>query len=46
MKTFSMIIEGVLAIQGGENPRIMAQKLLTFLEPSVRKSIEAEVLKD
>ena len=46
MRSKEMIIEGVLAIQAGENPRIMAQKLLTYLEPTVRKSIEAEVLKD
>ncbi|MCQ2596277.1 MAG: motility protein A [Treponema sp.] len=41
-----MIIEGVLAIQAGENPRIMAQKLLTYLDPVTRKAIEADVLKD
>ena len=41
-----MIIEGVLAIQAGENPRIMAQKLLTYLDPVARKAIEADVLKD
>jgi chemotaxis protein MotA len=46
MKTKEMIIEGVLAIQAGENPRIMAQKLLTYLDPAVRKVIEADVLKD
>lgn len=46
MKTKEMIIEGVLAIQAGENPRIMAQKLLTYLDPVVRKAIEADVLKD
>jgi chemotaxis protein MotA len=46
MKTKEMIIEGVLAIQAGENPRIMAQKLLTYLDPSARKAIEADVLKD
>ena len=46
MKTKEMIIEGVLAIQAGENPRIMAQKLLTYLDPIARKAIEADVLKD
>ena len=46
MRTKEMIIEGVIAIQAGENPRIMAQKLLTYLDPVSRKSIEAEVLKD
>jgi chemotaxis protein MotA len=46
MKTKEMVLEGVLAIQAGENPRIMAQKLLTYLDPKIRKSIEADVLKD
>ena len=46
MKTLEMIVEGVTAIQGGENPRIMAQKLLTYLDPVTRKAIEADVLKD
>jgi len=31
IRTKEMITEGVLAIQAGENPRIMAQKLLTHL---------------
>ena len=46
MRSKEMIIEGVLAIQAGENPRIMAQKLLTYLDPVTRKAIEADVLKD
>lgn len=46
MKSKEMVIEGVLAIQNGENPRIMAQKLLAYLDPKDRKAIEAEVLKD
>ncbi|WP_304221928.1 motility protein A [Gracilinema caldarium] len=41
-----MIIEGVLSIQAGDNPRILALKLLSFLSPNVRKSVEAEILKD
>ena len=41
-----MIIEGILSIQTGENPRIMAQKLLSYLDPVTRKAIEADVLKD
>lgn len=41
-----MIIEGVLSIQAGDNPRILALKLLSFLAPDVRKSVEAEILKD
>lgn len=46
MRTKEMIIEGVLAIQAGENPRIMGQKLLTYLDPVTRKVIENDVLKD
>ena len=46
MRSKEMIIEGVLAIQAGENPRIMAQKLLTYLDPVTRKAIEADDLKD
>ena len=41
-----MIIEGVLSIQAGDNPRILAMKLLTYLDPASRKAIEADVLKD
>ena len=33
-----LIIEGILAIQSGDNPRIIRGKLLTFLAPSVRKA--------
>ena len=33
-----MIIEGILAIQSGDNPRIVEQKLMTFLPPKLRKS--------
>ena len=46
MRSKEMVIEGVLAIQAGDNPRIMGQKLLTYLDPVTRKAIEADVLKD
>ena len=46
IRTKEMITEGVLAIQAGENPRIMGQKLLTYLDPVTRKAIESDVLKD
>lgn len=46
VKAREMVIEGVLSIQAGDNPRILAQKLLTFLSPHDRKAIEADVLKD
>ncbi|MDR1858075.1 MAG: MotA/TolQ/ExbB proton channel family protein [Treponema sp.] len=41
-----MIIEGVLSIQAGDNTRILAQKLLAYLNPITRRSLEAEMLKD
>jgi len=41
-----MQIEGVLSIQAGDNPRILATKLLSYLDPTERKAVEAEVLKD
>jgi chemotaxis protein MotA len=41
-----MQVEGVLSIQAGDNPRILATKLLSYLNPIERKAVEAEVLKD
>ena len=46
MRIKEMIIEGVLSIQAGDNPRILALTLLTYLDPKSRKAIEADVLKD
>lgn len=46
IKIKEMIIEGVLSIQAGDNPRILAMKLLTYLDPKSRKAIEADILKD
>jgi chemotaxis protein MotA len=45
-KVKEMMIEGVLSIQAGDNPRILALKLLSFLNPQDRKAVEAEILKD
>jgi chemotaxis protein MotA len=41
-----MVIEGVLSIQAGDNTRILAMKLLAYLNPTDRKAVEAEVIKD
>ena len=46
IKSKEMIIEGVLSIQAGDNPRILAQKLLTYLDPKSKKALEADLLKD
>jgi chemotaxis protein MotA len=45
-KVKEMVIEGVLSIQAGDNPRILAMKLLSYLNPADRRSAEAEFLKD
>jgi chemotaxis protein MotA len=39
-------IEGILSIQSGENSRVLAIKLLSYLDPVSRKTVEAEVLRD
>ena len=39
-----MMIEGVLSIQSGENPRIMEHKLKTFLSPEQRADYEKLVV--
>ena len=36
----TVIIKGVMAIQSGDNPRVVEQKLRTFLPPSARKEEE------
>jgi len=45
-KVKEMQIEGVLSIQAGDNPRILATKLLSYLNPDDRKVVEAEIIKD
>ena len=37
-----VLIEGMLSIQAGENPRIIEEKLKSFLSPSLRTSISEE----
>ena len=41
-----MVIEGVLSIQAGENTRILAMKLMAYLTPTLRKTMEADLIKD
>ncbi|QEC46856.1 motility protein A [Baekduia soli] len=36
----SLILEGVLAIQAGDNPRIVQQKLLSYVAPAERLEVE------
>ncbi len=35
-----LMLEGILSIQAGENPRIVAEKMKSFLEPALREKIE------
>jgi chemotaxis protein MotA len=37
-----LLLEGILALQGGENPRIVKEKLGAFLPPKARESKESE----
>jgi len=37
-----VMIEGILSIQSGDNPRILEQKLLSFLPPNRREAIKQE----
>lgn len=36
----SMVIEGIMSIQAGDNPRVVEQKLKTYLSPDQRKRSE------
>lgn len=40
--TKTIIIAGVMAIQSGDNPRVVEAKLLTYLPPAVRLEVQAE----
>ncbi len=42
VKAREMIMEGILAIQSGDNPRLVEQKLKTFLPPKLRSNNEGE----
>ncbi len=41
MLSLEIIVRGIMAIQSGENPRVIEQKLNTFLPPKLRASEEA-----
>jgi len=38
----TIAIEGLLSIQAGENPRVIEEKLKSFLAPSVRDGVGTE----
>lgn len=37
-----LMVEGLLSIQAGENPRVIEEKLKTFLSPSAREAVSSE----
>jgi chemotaxis protein MotA len=41
-----MIIEGVLSIQAGENTGLLAQKLMSYLDPVTSKALAKELIKE
>jgi chemotaxis protein MotA len=36
----TLTLEGILGIQAGDNPRILAEKLQSFIPPAVRKAAQ------
>jgi chemotaxis protein MotA len=44
--SMELMVEGVLAIQAGENPRIVEEKLKVFLPPKLRASLEEQGKQD
>jgi chemotaxis protein MotA len=38
----TMVVEGVLAVQAGENPRLISDRLMTFVPPEQRDAPAAE----
>lgn len=41
-----LIVEGLLSIQAGENPRIIEEKLKTFIPPKMRKNFKEMIEKE
>lgn len=41
-----ILIEGILSIQSGDNPRILEQKLTSFLPPARREAVLAETARE
>ncbi|MDE6851958.1 MAG: MotA/TolQ/ExbB proton channel family protein, partial [Lachnospiraceae bacterium] len=42
IKIKEVMVEGLLSIQAGENPRVIEEKLKSFLAPSVRDAMGQE----
>jgi chemotaxis protein MotA len=41
-----IIIEGILSIQSGDNPRILLEKLVSFLPPRQREAMRNESVRE
>ena len=41
-----IMIEGILSIQSGDNPRILEEKLLSYLPTDKREAIQQESMRD
>jgi chemotaxis protein MotA len=41
-----IMIEGILSIQSGDNPRILEEKLISFLPPKQRESVRQEAARE
>ncbi|MCD6121416.1 MAG: motility protein A [Spirochaetales bacterium] len=41
-----IMIEGILSIQSGDNPRILEEKLISFLPPSRREAVKQEAVSE
>ncbi len=44
MVLMELVLEGILSIQAGENPRVIREKLMTFLPPEARQEAEQQRL--
>ncbi len=42
VKSMELMVEGILAIQAGENPRIVEEKLKVYLPPKLREAFNQE----
>ena len=38
----TLMMEGILAMQSGDNPRIVEQKLISFISPKIRNTVRSE----
>nr|MDE7298820.1 motility protein A [Lachnospiraceae bacterium] len=42
MKQKEILVEGLLSIQAGENPRVIEEKLKSFLTPGMREELSSK----